>query len=300
MPAGKRKLSRFGLLRDLFNGFLRGPAAVVARDTLAQAKREVVDLKRRLGLRLTVKDLTNVLAALHGIESSRRYVCGYEFIYAHLRARLSPAAAARLGRDSFFPPSDALIDLAKGFGLGRLPRTTAFLEQATRRASAPAEAGDLRAQWEGAMAEDGAGAYEHFTRSAWLFIYSVAFKMPRSNLPRVLVGISRVESYIQATGDPGLRYYDVLADAPRFLRIMIYFADANREGHALQGAYIPFPRATSERSERALDGYLETVLGAPFASRHVLFSKNRERLEREDPLDVQDALNRAVPRSRTC
>jgi hypothetical protein len=293
MRADKRRLSRFALLRDLFNGFLHGPPAIVARDTFAQLTREVVDLKRKLGLRVTVKDLANVLAALHGIESSRRYVQGYESIYAHLRARLSPAAVARLGRDTFFPPSDALIELAKSFEVGRLPQTVAFLEQATRNASSPAEARDLRAQWERAMAEDGAGAYEHFARSAWLLIYSVAFKMPRGFLRGALASIPHVESYLQATGDPGLRYYDVLAGAPKLLRVMVYFADANRENHALQGAYIPFPRATSEYSEHALDGYLKTVLGEA-ASRHVLFSANRERVEHEDPLDVQDALNRAL------
>ena len=294
MTSGRRTLSRIVLVRDLFNGFLHGPPAIVARDMSAQLVREWVDLKRRLGLPLTVKDLKRVLAALHGIESSRRYVHGYEFIYAYLRARLSRAAAARLDRDAFFPPSDALIELAKSFEVGRLPRTVAFLEQATQRTSAPAEALDLRERWEAAMAEDGAGAYEHFTRRAWLLIYSVAFKMPRGFLRGALASIPHVESYLQATRDPGLHYYDVLADAPKLLRVMIYFADANREGHALRGAYIPFPPATSEYSARALDGYLEAVLEEPAARRHVLFSENRERVEHEDPLDVHGAFDQAL------
>lgn len=292
MPGRKRSLSQTALLRDLFRGFLRGPAAIVARDTFAQSMREVVDLKRKRGLGLSVKDLARVQTALHGIEGSRRYVRGYEFIYAHLRARLSPATAAGHDQDAIFPPSRELIDLAGSFELGRLRHTVAFLEKATRQESAPVSGGDLRAQWDVALAADGAGAYEHFTRSAWLLISLVA-RMPRNSLFGAIASIPHAEPYLRATQSPALNYYEVLAEAPKFLRIMVYFCDANRPGHALQGASIPFPPATSEYSDRALDSYLETVLGESAAKGHVFYSTNRERIEEEDPIDVQSAFERA-------
>ena len=280
------------MLKDLFVVFLRGPAAVVARDSFSQVLRAFVDLKRRLGLRLGVNDLARVLAALNAIEGSRRYLRGYEFIYAHLKARLSPLVTARLDRHGIFPPSAALIEVARNFEVGRLPRTVAFLEQVTRSASA-AQDGDLRRQWEAALSEDGLAAYEHFNRSAWLQIYMVAFLGPRDFLLGAIASIPSVAPYLRATQDRGLRYYDVLADAPKLVRVMIYVADANREGHALRGASVPFPRSTSEYAERALDRYLEKALGGPSAKAHVLFSANREKAEREDPIDVQAALDRA-------
>jgi hypothetical protein len=107
-----------------------------------------------------------------------------------------------------------------------------------------------------------------------------------------------VESYIRATAAPGLSYCDVLADAPKFLRLMVYVADDNWKGHALDGAHISCSPDASEHASRALDGYLTKVLGVAAAREHVFFSENRERVEQEDPVNVQACLDRAL-RART-
>jgi len=288
------KLSRVALVGDLMTVFRRGPAAIVAEDVRAQLKRELVELKRTLGLRLTATDFASVLAALRGIDASRRYVLGYQYIYEHLKARLSPPAVARLGQDPIYPLTEDLIALAKSFGVHQLPRTIAFLEQATR--SVPQRAGedDLSTQWDRARAEDGVATYAHFTRCAWRLIYTVAVKRPSTFLPAAIASIPRVEPHVLATAQPGLSYYDVLADAPSFLRAVAYAADANRKGHALDGAHIPFPPEASENASRVLDGYLEKVLGEAGARQHVLFSENRHRVEDEHPLDVQERMDRAL------
>jgi len=289
--AARGTLRWVALLLDLMTLFWRGPVAIVLGDTRSQLKRERVELKRRLGLRLTPTDLANVLEALQGIDSSRRYVLGYSFIYEYFEGRLSAPAKARLGQDAIYPPTEELIELTKNFDVARIPRTVAFLERATRGESAAAD--DLGEQWERAIGEDDAGAYRHFTRSAWRLIYTVGIKAPASYLPRATASIRRVQSYILATSAPGLSYYDVVAGAPKLLRATIYAADANHRGHALDGAHIPYPVEASKDAARTLDGYLTRVLGESQAAQHVLFSENRERVEAHDPLDVQASFERS-------
>lgn len=290
----RRALGRWALRRDLMGHFRGGPLRIVAGDLRSQLKREGVELKRRLGLRLTAEDFAKVYDALRGIDASRRYVRGYGFIYEQLKARMSAAALARFGNQTIFPPTEGLVQLTKDFDARRIARTMAFLELVIRTPEAYAGARDLRAEWERVMAEDGPGEYTHFTRCAWKLIYGVAFKMPRVFLRKAFLGTPRVESYILATAKPGSSYYDVLAGAPEFIRVVVYVADANVKGHALDGAHIPFRVEASEHASSALDGYLRAVLGDAAARQHVLFSENRERVEHEAPLDVQSVMDSAV------
>lgn len=286
------RLSRLALLGDLLNVFRRGPAAIVAGDVRDQLRRVRAETKRRLGLRLTRADLADVRAALHGIDASRKYVLGYEYIYSHLKARVSPTVAARLGEDPIYPLTMDVIALGKSFGLHQLPRIVAFLD-AVSRDERREDGCDLTAAWDRARAEDDEAAYAHFTRCAWRLIYTVALRRPSTYLPAAIASIPRVEPYIRETAGSGLGYYDVLAGAPKHLRAVAYAADANRKGHALDGAHIPFPPEASENASRVLDGYLEAVLGPEAARRHVLFSATRHRIEDEDPLDVQALMERA-------
>ncbi len=289
--SGPRALGRAQLLADLMIVFRRGPVDIVAGDTMQQLRRMLADLKRAGGLRVGTADVAAVLRALRGINASRRYVCGYEFVYEHLMARVSPDVARALGAETLFPPSRELIAVAKSFDLADLPRTVEYLAQVTERPDADAD--ELRAGWTRAMAADGPGAYARFSAGAWRLIYTVALKGPAHVLPSAVASFADVEPYIMATSGSAATYYDVLARAPMFLRVVVYAADANRPGHSLNGVHIPFSLAASSQQTSALDCYLITVLGEERGRRHALFSANRERVEDADPMDVQAAWDRA-------
>jgi hypothetical protein len=142
------------------------------------------------------------------------------------------------------------------------------------------------------MRQDGPGAYEHFTRQAVELTYTVAFKAPTVFLKKAIASIPAVEPYILATAKGGNSYYDVLVNAPEFLRALIYIAEANQPEHLLEGADPVFPVSVSRDAADIIDGYLQTVLGSA-AKEHVFFSTNRRRVGETHSQPVQEMLEEA-------
>ena len=105
-----------------------------------------------------------------------------------------------------------------------------------------------------------------------------------------LESIPKVSAYLQEVDGksplPPAEFVKALREAPAYLRVLVYVAEANDEGHAITGAHIAFPVGNSESITEWLDTMLADLFGEK-AQENPFSSTERHRVGTEAPLDVE-------------
>ncbi len=288
-----RSINSFDVLLDMMHLFLKGPAAIVVGDTIAQMDREWAERKAAAGGAMTLEDVWQIRHALTSINGSRLYPESYrDHVYPALSTVLSEAVQDQLEGETFYPPSHALMEIAREMDLDSIRHTIAFLKQTIAdNASDPRVVSSIDTEafeqgFEEAKRKDieaagtGVDPYKRYCELAWRLIREVSLGAATGFLSKAIVTMPEVEDYLEAVSeDPSVAQERL---PPPSLRVFMYVSDANLEGESiysatnpLHRARVPFPPETSQLARDFLDAYVDTAAGERRKIDHLFYSARR-------------------------
>lgn len=285
------RLNPVELFSHLMKAFLNGPMSIAVGDIKTEVAQSLVLKKLELGGKLESEDCTKLIAGIVNLHASALYPLGYRYIYRYFDRLAAGLRIEPPDRFPVFPPSEDLIDLCAEIDqLYRgevVSKVLADLQEAADdedRAADPKLRAELRATLE--TSEE----YKEYRQKTVKLIKTVLGPAATAFLFAALKSIPEVGDYLrEVSGRPPLpppEFVKVLEQAPAYVRVLVYVAEANDSGHAITGAHIPFPVETSESTSEWLDEMLSDLLGEK-AQENPFSSRERRRIGVEAPLDVE-------------
>lgn len=289
--AGK-DLKPFELFFHLVLAFLEGPLSIVLSDIHTEFSEAEVLRKLKRGEKLTPKDIEALDRGIVNLHGSALYPLGYRYVYRYFDALAKGLAVEPPDDLPTYPPTEDLIDLCADIDrlAGEISDAHALVDEAKADPTKLDDPQYLK-RLEKALEDD--PVYVEFRDKTKQLIKMVIGPAATGFLVAALESIPKVEGYFKRVWDEAEAepsrvdrdYVKYLKEAPPYLRALIYVAEANDDGHSIDGARIPFPVKTSETVNGWIDGMVSKLFGAK-APQHPFFSSKRAAIEALHPLDV--------------